>query len=95
MQRIYHLTVGILNAKCKKFNVTRRARSRLCGSRLIAFSHLKVIGFNEAAAIMFEKADVAINADEGVIQVEDGNFKAFAATAKKYRIWDREPKLRT
>ncbi|PAY17553.1 catalase HPII [Rhodopirellula sp. SM50] len=55
-----------------------------------AFGHMKVIGFNDAAKPMFEKASVAIDADEGVVDVSDGNFDAFTTAAKKHRIWDRE-----
>ncbi|MDV6032411.1 MAG: catalase [Phycisphaera sp. RhM] len=55
-----------------------------------AFGHLKVIGFNDAAKPMFEKASVAIDADEGVVDVTAGNFGAFTTAAKKHRIWDRE-----
>ncbi|QDV85944.1 Catalase C [Stieleria magnilauensis] len=55
-----------------------------------AFGHLKVIGFNDAAKPMFEKASVAIDADEGVVDVSGGNFDAFTTAAKKHRIGDRE-----
>ncbi len=60
-----------------------------------AFSHLKVIGFNEASAMMFEKASVQTDADEGVVNVGAGNLSAFTSACKKYRIWDREPKIRS
>ncbi|TWU08468.1 catalase [Stieleria varia] len=55
-----------------------------------AFSHLKVIGFNEASMKMFQKASVKTDADEGLVAIGGGDFKAFLSAAKKHRIWDRE-----
>jgi catalase len=59
-----------------------------------AFSHLKIIGYNGAAIPMFEKASVALDADEGLVDVSTGDFRAYSASAKKHRIWDREAKVR-
>jgi catalase len=59
-----------------------------------AFGHLKVIGFVDAAAIMFAKAGIARGADEGVVDLEAG-IAAFIKAAKQHRIWAREPELRT
>jgi catalase len=59
-----------------------------------AFSHLKVIGYNSAAMRMFEKASVATDADEGLVDVNAGDLRAFVASAKKHRIWARESKVR-
>ncbi len=60
-----------------------------------AFGHLKVIGFSDVATILFEKASVDIEDDEGVVDISNGDFTRFATVAKKHRIWDREPKLRS
>ena len=57
-----------------------------------AFYHLKVIGFHDASAKLFEKASVATDADEGIIDVSDGDFSPFTMAAKRHRIWDREIK---
>ena len=59
-----------------------------------AFGHLKVIGFVEAAAMMFAKAGIARDADEGVVDL-GADVAAFIAAAKQHRIWEREPTLRT
>ena len=59
-----------------------------------AFGHLKVIGFVDAAAIMFAKAGIARSADEGVVDLDAG-IAAFIKAAKQHRIWAREPELRT
>ncbi|QDT02048.1 Catalase C [Rubripirellula lacrimiformis] len=60
-----------------------------------AFAHLKVIGFNEAAAPLFEKAAVKTDADDGMVDVSDGSLKAFVQQAKQHRVWDREPTVRS
>ena len=60
-----------------------------------AFSHLKVVGFSDVAAILFEKASVDVEADEGVVDISNSDFTQFVTAAKKHRIWDREPKLRS
>lgn len=60
-----------------------------------AFAHLKAIGFNDAAKPMFEKACVATDADEGMVDISKGNLNKFAVAAKKHRIWKREPELRS
>jgi catalase len=59
-----------------------------------AFSHLKVIGYNDAATTMFERASVSTDADEGVLNVSTDNLSAFCSAAKKHRIWGRELKVR-
>ena len=55
-----------------------------------AFAHMKVIGFTPATKPMFEKASVAMDADEGMVDVGSGKFATFVKSAKKYRIWDRQ-----
>jgi len=58
------------------------------------FAHLKVIGHSEEAGPLLELAGVA--GDEGIIRL--GTPKAvgqYMSRAKKGRIWDREPKLRS
>ena len=59
-----------------------------------AFGHLKVIGFVDAAAMMFAKAGIARDADEGVVDLGAG-VAPFIKAAKQHRIWAREPTLRT
>jgi len=59
-----------------------------------AFGHLKVIGFVDEAAPMFDKARIASDADEGVANLARG-VAAFIKAAKQHRIWVREPTLRT
>jgi catalase len=59
-----------------------------------AFGHLKVIGFVDAAAMMFAKAGIARDADKGVVDL-NGGIPAFIAAAKHHRIWAREPALRS
>lgn len=59
-----------------------------------AFGHLKTIGFVEAATPMFEKAGIAPDADEGLIDV-GRSATAFIKAARQHRVWVREPELRT
>jgi catalase len=59
-----------------------------------AFGHLKVIGCTDAAAMVFAKAGIARDADEGVVDL-DGGVPAFITAAKQHRIWAREPTLRS
>jgi catalase len=61
-----------------------------------AFGHLKVIGHVEPAAPIFEKAAVAPDADEGVVDLAGkGGIDTFIAAAKQHRVWKREPTLRS
>jgi catalase len=59
-----------------------------------AFGHLKVIGFTDAAAMMFAKAGIPRDADEGVVDLRT-SVPAFITAAKQHRIWAREPTLRS
>ena len=60
-----------------------------------AFAHLKVIGYTEAATGLFEKASVALDADEGIVDVSDAKLDKFVEQAKQHRIWVREPQVRS
>jgi catalase len=61
-----------------------------------AFGHLKVVGYIEAAAPIFEKAAVDFGADEGVVNLDGKKgVDAFIEAAKQHRIWEREPGLRS
>ena len=61
-----------------------------------AFGHLKVIGHTEAAAALFDKAAVPVDADDGVVALEDrSGVTAFINAAKRHKIWEREPTLRS
>ncbi|HTL02294.1 MAG TPA: catalase [Vicinamibacterales bacterium] len=59
-----------------------------------AFGHLKVIGVVDTAAALLGRA--GIEEDEGVVLMKgSGGVNEFVNTAKRGRIWDREPTLRT
>jgi catalase len=60
-----------------------------------AFAHLKIIGFNDAAKPLLEKAGVLEHRDEGVIPLgAAGDVAAFLAACAQLRIWSREPKVK-
>jgi catalase len=61
-----------------------------------AFNHLKIIGHVPAAAPLLRRAGVSEDlADEGLVPLRDsGSVAKFIATAKKMRVWAREPKVR-
>ena len=59
-----------------------------------AFGHLKVIGTVEAAGPILEKA--AVEEDAGVVDLAGrGGIKIFIEAARRQRVWEREPTLRT
>ncbi|TXH37619.1 MAG: catalase [Rhodospirillaceae bacterium] len=61
-----------------------------------AFAHLKIIAYHTAAELLFEKAQIDVAADEGIV-VLDGNtggIGTFLDMAKQQRIWAREPSVR-
>jgi len=62
-----------------------------------AFGHLKVIGHVPAAKPLFDRAGIDMDADAGTISVAGkvAAVKGFLAVAKRHRIWDREPQVRT
>lgn len=55
-----------------------------------AFAHLKAIGFNAAAAPMFEKGGLDPSAPGVVAIGSKGDFGGFIAAAKKHKFWDRD-----
>ena len=60
-----------------------------------AFSHLKIIGFNDAAATLVGEAGLADKADDGMLPLRSSaDIDAFIAKAKTQRIWEREPAVR-
>ena len=55
-----------------------------------AFGHLKAIGFNAAAASLFDKGGLD-SAAPGVVPVDGkGGFDGFISAAKKHKIWERD-----
>lgn len=59
-----------------------------------AFSHLKVIGYVEAATPLLQRAHVDFDRGVVTLAATGGGIDGFLQTAKDYRIWDREPKVR-
>jgi catalase len=55
-----------------------------------AFRHLKVIGFQEGATALLDRAGVL--RDDGVVGIDAGSIERFLAMAKTGRVWDREPR---
>jgi catalase len=59
-----------------------------------AFGHLKVIGHTLEAQPLFEKAGLADDLDEGVIELgARASFGHYIEAAKAQRVWDREARL--
>jgi catalase len=59
-----------------------------------AFAHLKVIGYTAAAKPLFEKAGIADDLDEGVIELDArASIGQYIEAAKQQRLWDREARL--
>src|SRR5580692_10562873 len=59
-----------------------------------AFGHLKVIGHTSAAKPLFEKAGIADDLDEGVIELDArASVRQYIEAAKQQRVWDREAHL--
>jgi catalase len=59
-----------------------------------AFGHLKVVGYAGPASMLFDKAGISDDLDEGVIAIESAaGIKRFVSAAKHHRIWDREARL--
>jgi len=59
-----------------------------------AFSHLKVIGYTDAATSLLKMAGVATGTDAGLVSLGTGAAAQFVKAAQGARIWDREPKVR-
>lgn len=56
-----------------------------------AFAHCKFIGYTAAARPLFEKASIAGDLDEGVIEIAGGKDAAgFVGTLGRLRFWERE-----
>jgi catalase len=61
-----------------------------------AFGHLKVIGYTPDSLPLLEEASIAEKKDEGMIEIAvKAGISAFIEKAKQYKIWEREPKLRS
>ena len=59
-----------------------------------AFAHCKFIAHTEAASMLFEKAGVAEDMDEGFIALAGPkDAKAFVETCRNVRLWSREMKV--
>ena len=59
-----------------------------------AFGHLKVIGYMATAKPLFEKAGIADDLDEGVIELDArASIGQYIEAAKQQRVWDREARL--
>jgi catalase len=59
-----------------------------------AFGHLKVIGYAAAAKPLFEKASIAGDLDDGVIELRvPASIRQYIEAAKQQRVWDREAGL--
>lgn len=55
-----------------------------------AFAHLKVIAYIAAARPLFDKANLELSADAGVISLEENDgSERYVAAAKRHRIWER------
>ena len=56
-----------------------------------AFAHCKFIAFTPTAAPLFAKAGVEVDADEGLIPLEDAKaVDGFVQACRKLRLWSRE-----
>ena len=59
-----------------------------------AFGHLNVIGYMATAKPLFEKAGIADDLDEGVIELDArASIGQYIEAAKQQRVWDREARL--
>jgi catalase len=53
-----------------------------------------VIGYTAAAKALFEKAGIADDLDEGVIELDArASMGQYIEAAKQQRVWDREARL--
>jgi catalase len=56
-----------------------------------AFAHCKFIGFVPTAASLFIKAGIPLDADEGLIPLDDkASVDAFVQSCRKLRLWGRQ-----
>lgn len=60
-----------------------------------AYAHLKAIGYAAATLPLFEKANLEIGDDAGIIDIgsKDG-LNRFIKAAEQHKIWDRDTKVR-
>ena len=59
-----------------------------------AFAHLKFIGYTKAVLLLFQKAGIAEDLDEGCIELTDvKSVKAFVSSCRQLRLWEREKAL--
>ncbi|MBO9198264.1 catalase C [Rhizobium sp. 16-449-1b] len=60
-----------------------------------AFQHCKYIGYDQSAIPLFEKAGIASEVDEGMVQLSGGkDVAAFIDELGKLRVWGREPSVK-
>ncbi|TGQ63523.1 MAG: catalase [Mesorhizobium sp.] len=60
-----------------------------------AFAHLKFIAFAQSSSALFVKAGVAVDADEGLIPLDEPEgVDAFMQSCRKLRLWGREPAVK-
>ena len=56
-----------------------------------AFAHCKFIAFVPSAALLFNKAGVPLDADEGLFPLKDkASIATFIESCRKLRLWGRE-----
>ena len=61
-----------------------------------AFAHCKFIAFAPSAAPLFNKAGVPVDADEGLIALEDkASIATFIESCRKLRLWGREMSVKS
>lgn len=62
-----------------------------------AYGHLKIIGFNQSAYELLAKAGFGDHLDEGCVNIETDpqGIVRFLQAARKQRIWEREPHIRS
>ncbi len=59
-----------------------------------AFAHLKVIGYTQPVVDLFSLAGVPSRDEEGIVELSSAAVDDFMAQAKRYRVWERESKVR-
>ncbi|MNV36955.1 Catalase C [compost metagenome] len=60
-----------------------------------AFQHCKFIGYSDVALPLLEKAGIAEDVDEGVLELSGGTTVAsFVEELGKLRVWGREPSVK-
>ncbi|MBW9090787.1 catalase C [Rhizobium wenxiniae] len=60
-----------------------------------AFQHCKFIGYSDVALPLLEKAGIAKDIDEGLLEISDGTtLTSFVEELGKLRVWGREPSVK-